>query len=445
MHVTERSVVRAAIWLVSLTGFLWQTGIILKMYFQYPFSVTVVEELQKGILFPALTVCTENWINKSAYCALSKNNCDDNYQPRPDRLSALGHDWEVQAKVAISAGDMFECYLRSTDPTCSAMPCKENIVRTYFRHPGHMCYTLDLIEYAQSESTFLRCKIQLELEMKVYWSKRTSVAIADTNKFPVIVHRPETCPPDKLSAIVGETDIEYVLSVTQQTVKRLPPPYASKCTEYTRHGKQRAYGGYLNQDTCLHDCEMRLQTKHCGCVYSALAFTGAVGATACDPGAGEVCVASLSKNNTFKPCLKKCRAPCMDTAYDVRLTGMGVASYKWLTNDEDCIVVFIARTKLLGLTVKFSSDTQKIFVYEPNLTIVEAFGYMGGYLGMWLGFSLLSILKGLEEKILDFFFGSGRVTSIRIRRDATKEDAIHSSLNHRMLNRRVRALRMGSY
>ncbi|KAH8023398.1 hypothetical protein HPB51_013443 [Rhipicephalus microplus] len=157
-----------------------------------------------------------------------------------------------------------------------------------------MCYTLDLIEYAQSESTFLRCKAPWtwELGMKVYWSKRTSVAIEDTNKFPVIVHRPETCPPDKLSAIVGETDIEYVLSVTQ---------------------------------------------------------------------------------------------------------------------------------------------------------IVEAFGYMGGYLGMWLGFSLLSILKGLEEKILDFFFGSGRVTSIRIPRDATKEGAIHSSLNHRMLNRRVRALRMKSY
>ncbi|KAL3258690.1 hypothetical protein MRX96_046382 [Rhipicephalus microplus] len=69
-------------------------------------------------------------------------------------------------------------------------------------------------------------------------------------------------------------------------------------------------------------------------------------------------------------------------------------------------MAFLYRTKLLGLTVKFSSDTQKIFVYEPNLTIVEAFGYMGGYLGMWLGFSLLSILKGLEEKILDFFFGS---------------------------------------
>ncbi|KAL3221709.1 hypothetical protein MRX96_029326 [Rhipicephalus microplus] len=126
-----------------------------------PFCGSIVPIISGNEVRIPLGICTSlpfMTINKSAYCALSKNNCDDNYQPRPDRLSALGHDWEVQAKVAISAGDMFECYMRSTDPTCSAMPCKENIVRTYFRHPGHMCYTLDLIEYAQSESTFLRCK-----------------------------------------------------------------------------------------------------------------------------------------------------------------------------------------------------------------------------------------------------------------------------------------------
>ncbi|XP_070394102.1 degenerin-like protein unc-105 [Dermacentor albipictus] len=405
------------------------------MYFQYPFSVTVVEELQKGIMFPALTVCTENWINKSAFCTLLKSNCDDNDEPRPGQLSVLVQDLEAQAKVSMSAGDMFECYLRSSDPTCSAIRCKENIVRTYFRHPNHMCYTLDLIEYAESESTFLQCKAPWtwELQMNVYWTTKASVAIEGTNKFPVIVHRPETCLPDKLSAIVGETGVEYALSVTQQTFIRLPPPYASKCTDYTRFGKHRAFGGYLNQDTCLQDCEIMLQTTHCGCVDPALAFAGAVGARACTPGDVEVCVATLSRNNTFKPCHKKCRAPCMDTSYDVRLTGMGVASSKFLTSDE---------IKHFGLTVKFSSDTQKIFVYEPNLTIVEAFGYMGGYLGMWLGFSLLSILKGLEQRILDFFFGSDRVTSIRISRNAAKKDPVHTS---RLLNRRFQALKMGLY
>ncbi|XP_049525148.1 uncharacterized protein LOC125946360 [Dermacentor silvarum] len=187
------------------------------MYFQYPFSVTVVEELQKGIMFPALTVCTENWINKSAFCTMLKSNCDDKDQPRPGQLLVLVHDLEAQAKVSMSAGDMFECYLRSSDPTCSAIRCKENIVRTYFRHPNHMCYTLDLIEYAEPESTFLQCKAPWtwELNMNVYWTTRTSMAIEDTNKFPVIVHRPETCIPDKLSAIVGEVGVEYVLSVTQ--------------------------------------------------------------------------------------------------------------------------------------------------------------------------------------------------------------------------------------
>lgn len=37
-----------------------------------------------------------------------------------------------------------------------------------------------------------------------------------------------------------------------------------------------------------------------------------------------------------------------------------------------------------------------------RLQIVEVFGYMGGYLGMWLGFSLFSILSGLEDKFERF-------------------------------------------
>ncbi|KAK8769830.1 hypothetical protein V5799_013705, partial [Amblyomma americanum] len=185
--------------------------------------------------------------------------------------------------------------------------------------------------------------------------------------------------------------------------------------------------------TCLQDCHIRLQTRHCGCVDPALGFAGPTGARACAPGSAGICVARLSQNNTLKVCRKKCRAPCKDTTYDVRLTGMGVASSKFLTNDE---------VKLFGLTIKFSSDTQKIFVYEPNLTIVEAFGYMGGYLGMWLGFSLLSMLKGLKEKILDFFFGSDRVTPIRISRDATKQDTVRAT---RLLQRRLQGFAKRSY
>ncbi|EEC10239.1 hypothetical protein IscW_ISCW007280, partial [Ixodes scapularis] len=53
------------------------------------------------------------------------------------------------------------------------------------------------------------------LTLIVHWITKHTIAINDTGKFPVIVHRPQTCPPDKLSAVVGDTGSSYVLSVTQ--------------------------------------------------------------------------------------------------------------------------------------------------------------------------------------------------------------------------------------
>ncbi|XP_077564436.1 epithelial sodium channel subunit beta-like [Haemaphysalis longicornis] len=442
MHISERGIVRSAIWTISLAGFLSQTGIMLKMYFQYPFSVTVVEELQRGIMFPAVTVCVENWINRSAFCALANGNCGDGDQLHHDRALTLEYDLEARAKVAVPAAHMVECHLRSSDPTCVTIRCTVNIARTYFRRPHHMCYTLDLIEYGEHGSPFQQCKAPWtwELEMDVYWTKKALAAIEETGKFPVIVHRPETCLPDKLSAIVGETGIAYILSITQQTVKRLPSPYASKCTDYAKYGKNKAYGGFMNQDTCVQDCQMKLQKRHCGCVDPALEFAGSVGMKGCSPDNAKLCLSSLNQNNTFKVCEKRCRAPCRDTTYDVRLTGMGVASSKFLTYQSK----FVASDEinLFSLVIKFSSDTQKIFVYEPNLTIVETFGYTGGYLGMWLGFSLLSILKGLEKKIMDFFVRRTKVQPIALSRDGKKQDMKQIS---RALHRRLHPFSMALY
>lgn len=39
----------------------------------------------------------------------------------------------------------------------------------------------------------------------------------------------------------------------------------------------------------------------------------------------------------------------------------------------------------------------QVLEYQPTLSIVEMFGYMGGYIGIWLGFSLLSVLLGLNK------------------------------------------------
>ncbi|KAH8034349.1 hypothetical protein HPB51_023353 [Rhipicephalus microplus] len=60
-------------------------------------------------------------------------------------------------------------------------------------------------------------------------------------------------------------------------------------------------------------------------------------------------------------------------------------------------------TDKFSFIIKFSSDTQRVLQYQPNLSIVEAFGYFGGYIGIWLGFSLLSVLLNLEVQMANVF------------------------------------------
>ncbi|XP_075535702.1 uncharacterized protein LOC142571302 [Dermacentor variabilis] len=75
------------------------------------------------------------------------------------------------------------------------------------------------------------------------------------------------------------------------------------------------------------------------------------------------------------------------------------------------------RTDKFTFVVKFSSDTQRVLQYQPNLSIVEAFGYFGGYIGIWLGFSLLSVLLNLEAHM-------AKISAKRMQRVKAADDAV---------------------
>ncbi|XP_022696442.1 acid-sensing ion channel 1-like isoform X2 [Varroa jacobsoni] len=393
MELTLYGIIRVCIWLVSLSGFMYQVSTILKMYCLYPFTVTVVEQLQKGILFPAVTICSENWINRSRLCAAVPHACVDGSQNVGDNNFRIEYDFDLQKDVALKPNEVMECYMRSNDPTCPAFTCFEALRRSYYRHPGHMCYTLDLLITDHRRDAYLACRSPwtLELTLNVIWSPEKTMSLQKENSYPILIHRPETTPPDKLASLIAEAGMLYVLSVTQQVTKRLPPPYASGCSDYLKEGAALEMGGYQSQDTCIQKCRMQLEHRFCGCVSPLYEYSAYFGKPACARVHNEKCQNELEKNNTFIVCSKRCRAPCDETTYDVRLTGMSLIPDS--TN--------VGLNKLF-IKVKFSSDTQKIFLYQPKLSIVEVFGYMGGYLGMWLGFSLFSILSGLEDKFERF-------------------------------------------
>ncbi|CAN7982932.1 unnamed protein product, partial [Ixodes hexagonus] len=305
----------------------------------------------------------------------------------------LQFDPDIRAKVALGHKDLFRCTMRSTVSTCFSFNCLEVMRMTYFRPPSSMCYTVDANQWSDQSHRFQKCTMPWtwELSLRAAWNPEKVLQLQNSEKLPLVIHRTETCPPDRLSSITMKPGLTYTVSVAQQTVRRLPPPFASKCTDYKARGIKKEFGGYLTQDLCVQECLIKQEGKTCGCVRPQHEYGSNFNFPTCTFQTTQICDKQIT-NKTLTKCIKKCGAPCEETSYDVRLTSLG----------EDRIVDRRHKTSF-SVFVKFSSDSQKIFEYQPKLTVIEAFGYMGGYIGMWLGLSLYSLITDGEQWLRQFF------------------------------------------
>ncbi|XP_065285384.1 uncharacterized protein ppk23 [Dermacentor albipictus] len=347
MNLHSSTVVRVLVWLCCMCGFLYQTSEIIEMYRRYPFTVTIIEEVRQNIIFPGLTVCVESWINTSRLCELYPNACTVEAQTLAEDVYQVQFEPEMRQRVALEQRDLFRCSMRSTVSSCFSFNCLEVMRMTYFRSPASMCYTVDANQWADRNHRFHKCNVP--------WT----------------------------------WGLTYTVSVAQQTVRRLPPPFASKCSDYKAAGKKDEFLGYLTQDLCIQECLIKQEMKTCRCIRPQHEYGSNFKAPTCSYQNTAICDKQIT-NETLTKCMKKCGAPCEETSYDVRLTSLGEDRKEKERNS-------------FSVYVKFSSDSQKIFEYQPKLTVIEAFGYMGGYIGMWLGLSLYSVITNAEQWLRRFF------------------------------------------
>ncbi|XP_077511180.1 degenerin mec-4-like [Amblyomma americanum] len=376
---------RVFIWTGCLVGFLYQTSSMLSLFFEYPFSVTLVEDVRKNLLFPAATTLLD-----------------------PERWHFLRKEGEARLKVAHLPDELFLCHMRSKVTECASFACNAAIRLTYYRHPNEMCYTIDAYQWTNSQHPVQRCESpwNYELVLRAFWERNATVALHEPDALPLVVHSPYSCPPDKLSSVMIQPGMTYTIAVSQEKVERLPAPYKSNCIDYISRGNQKKYFGYYTQDICVQNCEMSLEMKHCQCVRTHHEFAATFGGQVCDIIRDDICTRKVESLGTYQFCLSQCRVACQETKYDVRLSSLAV-------DKSD----FGKDMNKFSFIIKFSSDTQRVLQYQPNLSIVEAFGYFGGYVGIWLGFSLLSVLLNLEAHMAKGF-------AKRLKRVKTADEAV---------------------
>ncbi|XP_070394081.1 acid-sensing ion channel 5-like [Dermacentor albipictus] len=301
-------------------------------------------------------------------------------------------DLELRNKTAFEPHELFSCKMRSK-AGCSDFDCSRMMKRTLFRRPLQKCYTLDLSQPAEKNEQALLCKEQWnwELRLESKLNASNSLVFMRTDLFPLIVKAPSTAPFDTLTQIAAQMGRDITVTMKQHMMKRLSAPFRSRCLNYTARGLQANFLGYHTLESCVQECQMKVEMAVCGCITFTHEFAEFANLPVCvDFAKGfEYCRDVVYHTREYRNCLDVCGPPCEEITYDVRLS----SNTEYISGSPE-------DKNRFAVTLKFASDSVDLMEHYPMMSVIEVLAYLGGTVGTWLGCNLLTLLSDFGNWLL---------------------------------------------
>ncbi|GIY72938.1 uncharacterized protein CDAR_277491 [Caerostris darwini] len=192
-----------------------------------------------------------------------------------------------------------------------------------------------------------------------------------------------------------EGGMQYNAYVSMQTQELLPSPYDTHCLDFLELWKKNNGTGPLNHLQCVEFCQLNKLVEQGKCIDKNVDYPHNI----------QLCRKNYQSltSDIVKNCTLECRDACHDHIYDVRYEKIGNMDHTCMENDEWC------KQSRIKLTVVFNKFRLTRYVYQPKFASVEMFSYIGGYMGMWLGLSLISLFDLFETICYLFFYPIGRM------------------------------------
>ncbi|XP_076352714.1 epithelial sodium channel subunit alpha-like [Tachypleus tridentatus] len=238
--------------------------------------------------------------------------------------------------------------------------------------------------------------------------------LADKVEVKLVVHHKNYIPEfTTANGVLLEPGKDYELKLKQSTTETLPTPYGEECHNQNQLG--------MDKMICIEGCTQKELIDQCNCFTNHMKSNGVpVNSTSARPcGRYDTesykCMKTVEKNkDKISLCEAKCVHPCRIVNYDITTTVKDPwpedTDPKKKKNVESVFNVWsdVARRKpristlekerksLARVMIFFSSMTHVTYKQFPKIQDIEVFSYIGGYLGMWLGVSLLNCLDILD-------------------------------------------------
>ncbi|XP_055931842.1 acid-sensing ion channel 4-A-like [Argiope bruennichi] len=377
----SKTSVQRILWFIVLTGclsgFAYQTYKFSVLYRKKP-SVVQIEVENDGLAeFPAITLCNTNRFRKSEYCKYKAEECAANPYNLTISEFYIGEvifqllsekNLAMKEQLGHSA-DMIQSCIFNGIPQMGAEECSQILQYSYDPDYGN-CWTIPprnskghVLEAREADfwQEANDLSLLIDLESDEFMEKRRRPGII------VTVHDDSTAPDIHTDGhLIGSG---YIYTFTIQKLCTVG------CSQYYQNLKCK----FVTQNLSLFYKELP---------YDPEKITEEE----------RVC-AEAEEKRTQDYCRSICGLPCRDTIFVV------TSSLTELTEKEiyeHHIHSRINRSwedkrrNLAMLKIYFSTLEHTIYRHIPKYDTMELFSYLGGYSGVWLGFSLLTVYELME-------------------------------------------------
>ncbi|GBM20000.1 hypothetical protein AVEN_77921-1 [Araneus ventricosus] len=204
---------------------------------------------------------------------------------------------------------------------------------------------------------------------------------------------------------------DYRIQVKEDEKHLLPPPYQTNCTDYMPLWKARGGVGPLNQGMVIQECKLNETLRQLGCVPFHVDYPH--NATICH--FCENCPNVTKVGDNCTNLLQYYNQPCDFINYNMDVEEKLVNIKKKLESGfmrwketlyfkekgYDCSDqnIFSRRCQTINVEVVFDDFEITNITYIPKFESLELFSVIGGYMGMYLGVSIVAFYDFAELTI----------------------------------------------
>ncbi|XP_022691124.1 uncharacterized protein LOC111261706 [Varroa jacobsoni] len=367
----------------------------------------------KDLIFPSLTICMANWVSREKVCKLKDLQlelCGEGSPTFQALINALWNQTPISNFAFRTEEAITHCHMKPTSG-CEPFDCSQNWKFAYSRFPDAVCYSLDMHAIEDPNHPLNKCKYPWDYELNVVmgWDEQNTLQISDMFKADAVLHEAETNSAGQLHPLFFEPGARYIILVEQLTTLALPPPYQTQCIDYDAMPRSEMFYGKITQNLCYEMCKALNWDLYCRCISPRYAYRDLY-SRVCTQEETRKCAKIDIDHHFTDQCIRQCRQPCKEVTYEVQVTAQGQKEGEAAAYTEDKAVEYyyddnglptdsmngtepIELTRReFSLTVMFASEKHTILQHMRKFTFIEVFGYLGGYVGVWLGMSFFSVL-----------------------------------------------------